>query len=102
MKLFRGLKKFFGDLLKGPGNQYWDLGRCGAALGMVSFNGLAFYKVFAGQDVGLIDYGTGFGAVALAVGGLIALKDRAGAAASEPRQVEVVNSDRNPVPVEAS
>lgn len=75
--------KWLRDLLMGPGNKAWDLGRHGAAMGMLSFNCLAFYKVYSGQEISLTDFGTGFGAIALAAGGLIALKDRAGAASGD-------------------
>ena len=75
--------KFLRDLLMSPGNVAWDLGRFGALLGFLSITGLAFYKVFAHQDISMTDYGTGYGAVALAAGGLIALKDRARAAGTD-------------------
>ena len=75
--------KFLRDLLMSPGNTAWDLGRFSALLGVLSFLTLAFYRVHAGQDTSLTDFGTGFGAVALAAGGLIALKDRARGAGTD-------------------
>lgn len=84
--------KLLRDLFMGPGNLAWDLARFGAAGGFISFFALSFYKVFAGQEVSLTDFGTGFGAIALAVGGLIALKDRAHSAVEQAgKPVEVIN-----------
>ena len=71
------------DLLAGPGNAHWDLGRIGAAWGFVLVTGAWVFKAVAGQEIDLVELGTGYGAVAAAAGALIALKDRARPASGE-------------------
>lgn len=64
------------DLLAGPGNHHWDLGRIASAWGFVMFTGALVWKAIDAQDINLIEVGTGYAALFAGAGALISLKDR--------------------------
>lgn len=65
------------DLLAGPGNRFWDLGRILSALSILGVLGAAGWNVWSGQPIDLMSLGGGLAAVLTAAAALIALKDRA-------------------------
>ena len=64
------------DLLKGPGNRAWDLGRFMSAAGLLSLIGAQFHALIIGQVLDVFQFGGGIAAVLGGAGALIALKDK--------------------------
>lgn len=64
------------DLLKGPGNIAWDLGRCMACTGLLSLIGAQFHALAIGQTLDVLQFGGAIAAVLGGAGALIALKDK--------------------------
>lgn len=71
--------KFIADLLKGPSNAYWDLGRIVALFAALSMLAGALHNVRLGLalDLGPAGFGGGLAAVIAACAGLIYAKDKA-------------------------
>lgn len=71
--------KFFIDLLKGPDNEYWDLGRILAALSMLATVLGAVWNVLLGLplELGPTGFPGGLGVVLTGCAALIYAKDRA-------------------------
>lgn len=75
--------KWFKDLLKGPGNLYWDLGRVLAFTAALMMLGGQAWNIWLGLPIELGPTGLG-GGLAAVLGGMAALifaKDKAGAEA---------------------
>lgn len=85
--------KFLRDLLAGPDNLYWDLGRILAALGSLTLIGGAVWNVLLGLPVelGPTGLGGGFAALFTSCAALIYAKDRAKAEATAMKAESVVN-----------
>lgn len=64
------------DLLAGPGNASWDLGRIMSALSVLSVIAAAGWNRWSGETIDLMSFGGALAAVLTASGALIALKDR--------------------------
>lgn len=71
--------QFFKDLLKGPGNEAWDLGRILALLSALSMLGGELWNVSLGLplELGPTGFGGGLAAVLGGAAALIYAKDRA-------------------------
>lgn len=73
--------KFIKDLLKGPGNIAWDLGRLGVAVGIVNMTAAVYWNISLGLPIELGPTGLlgGMGAFFTGCAALIYAKDRASA-----------------------
>lgn len=69
--------KIIRDLLTGPSNKYYDLGRCGLALSLIAACAYQGYAIYCGQEFGPLEFGGGIAAILGAGGAGIALKDTA-------------------------
>lgn len=80
--------KWFKDLLKGPGNAYWDLARVIVALSSLAMLAGAGWNVWLGLpiDLGPDGLGGGISAVLIAAAGLIYAKDKASSPNPPPKQ----------------
>lgn len=72
--------KIIKDLLKGPSNAYWDLGRVLGASGFLSLISAQVYALYLGQAFNVLEFGGAIAAVLTGAGALISLKDNAAAA----------------------
>lgn len=79
MKLLRRIWSFIGDLFKGPGNAYWDLGRILSTIVAVALIGGQLWNIHLGKelDLGPTGLGGGFAAILTAAAAFIAAKDMA-------------------------
>lgn len=73
------MKQFFQDLLKGPGNLYWDLGRIAVGTGVLLMIHGVVWDTYLGQPIELGPTGLlgGMGAFFTGCAALIYAKDRA-------------------------
>lgn len=76
-RVFCKVGSFAGDLFKGPGNVYWDLGRIIAALAVLAPIAAALWNVHLGKEIDLGPGGLsgGIAAILTAAAVLIAAKD---------------------------
>jgi hypothetical protein len=84
------------DLLMGPNNTYWDLGRVMAALAIAAIVAPSVWNLYLAVQLGIpveIDkLGIGLAAVVTSAAALIALKDRARPAVAEAPPLTAVNA----------
>jgi hypothetical protein len=94
-------KGFLIDLLKGPGNEHWDLGRILAALSVISTIAGAIWNVLLGLplELGPTGFPGGLGVVLGGCAALIYAKDRAKA---ENTVAKAVNTEANTSKTEAA
>lgn len=71
------MKRLFRDLLTGPNNRHYDLGRVGLALSLLSALGYQGWALFQGQPFDAMVFGGGCAAILGAGGFGIAQKDKA-------------------------
>lgn len=83
--------KFIRDLFKGPDNEYWDIGRIGGALAILSMFLGAAWNISLGLpiELGPTGFGGGLAAVCTAVAAWIYAKDRAKAENTVAKAVSV-------------
>lgn len=65
------------DLLTGPSNRHYDLGRCGLALSLLAALAYQAYAIWQGHPFGPLEFGGGIAAILGAGGFGISMKDTA-------------------------
>jgi hypothetical protein len=88
---FAALGKLLKDILSGPGNEYFDMGRLLWGLSVLSMIGYQGFAIYRGQVFDPISFGAGAAGILAGGGAGTALKDTAGRKKAAP----VVQGDLN-------